>query len=117
MHQTNTLNFRLRLERKLGPIIGCLGNYYIDLSGESPFNLNKSFDERFFTNSEGTPFYTLEDAAQFAEEMAAFWKFQLMSNPKLGITAVEELADLWRKFATELYPNYKGVPRQPVYKF
>lgn len=105
MFQTNTLNFRLRLERKLGNIIGLRGNYYVELTGENPFNLNKTFSEQFFCNSAGIPFYELEDVTQFSKEMASFWELQLTSNPKLAITSIEEIADIWKKFATDLYPS------------
>jgi hypothetical protein len=105
MVQTNTLNFRLILERKSGNLIGCQGNYYLELTGETPFDLNKNFSEKFFCNSAGIPFYNLEDVVRFSEEMAAFWKFQLASYPKLAITGIEELSDIWKKLASYLSPS------------
>lgn len=81
---------------------GHQGNYYIELTGESPFDINKGFVERFFTDSAGTPFYRKEDAALFSQTMAAQWQERLNANPKLAITGVGELADLWQKFANSL---------------
>jgi len=114
MLQTNTLNFRLILERKSGSLIECRGNYYLELTGETPFDLNKSFSEKFFCDSAGLPFYNLEDVARFGEEMAAFWKLQLASNPKLAITSIGELADIWEKLATDLCASYSPVAKLAV---
>ena len=108
MFQINTLNFMLSLGRISGDSTGGFGTLYIDLSGESPFDINKSFSERIVCNAEGKPFISLEDAAVFSEEMAAFWKLQLLANPKLEITSVRELVDLWKKFATELHLSSSG---------
>jgi hypothetical protein len=104
MLQTNTLNFVLRLERKSTGITECQGDYYIELSGETPFNVNKTFSERFFCDSAGEPFFNLADVARFSEQMASFWESQLLSNPKLAITSIEEIADLWKKFSADLFP-------------
>lgn len=114
MLQTNTLNFRLRLERKSTGIVECLGNYYIELSGETPFNVNKTFSEKIFFDSAGAPFFHIADVARFSEEMTSYWESQLVSNPKLVITGIEELADIWKKFAAELLPSNSGVARQPA---
>jgi hypothetical protein len=110
MFQINTLNFRLSLGRISGDSTGGFGTFYIDLSGESPFDINKSFSERIVCNAEGKPFISLEDAAVFSEEMAAFWKLQLLANPKLEITSIRELVDLWKKFAAELYLSSSADP-------
>lgn len=97
-----TLSFRLSLQRRAGTIIGCQGNYYIELTGESPFDINKNFVEIFFSDSKGSPFYQLEDAARFSYKMAEFWKARLIANPRLAITGIGELADVWKKFASSL---------------
>lgn len=117
MFQANTLNFRLRLGQKAENITNCPGNYYIELHYESCFDLDKSFSETFFYDSENNPFNSLIDAAEFSGEMAAFWQFQLLTNSKLGITGVEELADVWKKFSIMLYPFNLAVSRDKVYKF
>jgi hypothetical protein len=117
MFQANTLNFRLRLGQKEENITSCPGNYFIELTCESCFDLAKSFSETIFYNSEKKPFYDLIDAAEFSAEVAAFWQFQLLTNNKIGITGVEELADVWKKFSILLYPFNLTVPRGQVYKF
>jgi hypothetical protein len=114
MIQTNTLNFRLILEKKSGDLIECLGNYYLELTGETPFDLNKNFSEKFFCNSAGVPFYHIEDVARFSAEMAAFWKLKLASNPKLAITSLEELSDIWKKLATHLCASNSAVAKLAV---
>jgi hypothetical protein len=102
MFQINTLNFRLSLERISDDSTGWNGTFYIELTGESPFDINKNFSERIFCNAEGRPFNSLADAALFSDEMAAFWKLQLLANPKLEITGIKELVDVWKKFAAEI---------------
>jgi hypothetical protein len=114
MFQINTLNFSLSLGRISGDSTGGFGTFYIDLSGESPFDINKSFSERIVCNAEGKPFISLEDAAAFSEEMAAFWRLQLLVNPKLEITGIRELVDLWKKFAAELYHSSSGGSNVPT---
>jgi hypothetical protein len=110
MLQTSTLNFRLTLVRKSPDITGCRGNYYIELTGENPFNLDKTFSEKFFGNSAGVPFYNIEDVSRFSEDMASFWELRLLANPMLAITSIEELADIWRKFAADLHPADAVIP-------
>lgn len=107
MIEVKTLSFRLRLEENNSKNNNCLGNYFIVLLGESAFDVNKSFSEEFLSDSELTPFYTIQDAAVFAEEMATFWKMQMIINPKLDITRLEELADLWRTLSIKLNPELK----------
>lgn len=117
MFQANTLNFRLRLGQKAENITSCPGNYFIELTCESCFDLDKSFSETIYYNSEKKPFSSLIDAAEYSAEMAAFWQYQLLTNTKVGITGIEELADVWKKFSILLYPFNLAVPREQVYKF
>lgn len=105
MIEVKTLSFRLRLEKNGSKSIKCLGSYFFVLFCESPFDVNKSFSEEFVTDSDLRPFYNYQDAGRFAEEMANFWKMQILINPKLDITRLEELTDLWKKLSIELNPE------------
>jgi hypothetical protein len=105
MLQINTLSFSLlleKVEKESGYLFTGPGNYVIELSGESPFDTRITFSERFLCNSEGLPFFRLEDATRFGCEMAAFWKSRLEAYPKLAVTSIGEMADAWQKFAAEL---------------
>jgi hypothetical protein len=105
MIEVNTLSFRLRLEKNLSKQGNCLGKYYYVLFCESPFDVSKNFSEEFLTDLNSVPFYSFSDAARFAEEMAEFWSKQINSNPKLDITRIEELTDLWKYLSVKLNPE------------
>jgi len=116
MIEVNTLSFRLRLETNTFKKSKCLGTYYFVLFCESPFDVSKSFSEEFLYDSELAPFYTLSDATRFANEMADFWKMQILINPKLDITRLEELTDLWRNLAIKLDPKIPALePKELSY--
>lgn len=114
MKEVTTLNFRLRLEQSHVRATNAFGGYIIVLSGESPFNVHKTFSETFLADSEGLPFYTTADAARFAEAQAGIWKQQLRNNPALAITGIQEWADLWDHFAIVVDPSRKGIPQLAV---
>lgn len=105
MIEVQTFSFRLGVEQNNSKNSLCLGKYYLVLSCDSPFDANKSFSEEFLTDSELAPFYSETDVIKFAEEMAAFWKIRLLINPKLDITRLEEMADLWHKLSVALQRN------------
>ena len=105
MIEVQTFSFRLGVEQNNSKNSLCLGKYFLVLSCDSPFDVNKSFSEEFLTDSELAPFYTPNDIAKFAEEMAAFWKIRLLINPKLDITRLEEMADIWHKLSEALQKN------------
>ncbi|GEO06659.1 hypothetical protein AAE02nite_43230 [Adhaeribacter aerolatus] len=107
MIEVNTLSFRLRLERKAAKSEDCLGNYFYVLFCESPFDVSKTFSEEFLADFNSVPFYSLCDAARFAEEMASFWEKQILINPKLDITRLEELTDVWRYLSQKIQPKVK----------
>lgn len=107
MIEVTTLSFRLRLEKNASKSSKCMGAYFFVLFCESPFDVNKSFSEEFVSDSDLRPFYNQQDAGRFAEEMANFWKMQVLINPKLDITRLEELTDLWKKLSFELNPEYR----------
>jgi hypothetical protein len=115
MIEVKTLSFRLRLEKNPSKTIKCKGAYFFVLFCESPFNVNKFFSEEFVTDSDLRPFYSQDDAARFAEEMANFWKMQILINPKLDITRLEELTDLWKKISVELNPELKEFASEDLY--
>ncbi|QMU30478.1 hypothetical protein [Adhaeribacter radiodurans] len=102
MIEVRTFSFSLRVEKNNTNNSQCNGNYYLVLSCESPFDTNKSFSEEFLSDSDLTPFYSFGDIARFAEEMATFWKIRLLVNPKLDLTRLEEIADLWSKLLRQL---------------
>ena len=105
MIEVNTLSFRLRLEKNNSKQSECLGNYYYVLFCESPFDVSKTFSEEFLTDSNSVPFFSFNDAARFAEEMASFWEDQIKNNPKLDITRLEEMTDLWKYLSVKLNPD------------
>ncbi len=109
MIEVKTLSFGLRLEKNSSRSNKCLGIYFFVLFYESPFNVNKFFSEEFVTDSGLRPFYSQQDAGRFAEEMANFWKMQILVNPKLDITRLEELTDLWKKLSIELNPEMREL--------
>ncbi len=109
MIEVKTFSFSLRVEENNFRSSQCLGDYFLVLSCESPFNANKSFSEEFISDSELAPFYNYSDLLKFAEEMATFWRIRLIVNPKLDLTRVEELADLWNKLYEQLKFEVMGV--------
>ncbi len=109
MIEVRTFSFNLRVEENNFKNSQCLGSYFLVLSCESPFDANKSFSEEFLSDSELAPFYSFSDLLKFAEEMATFWKIRLIVNPKLDLTRVEELADLWSKLFEQLKLEVMGV--------
>ena len=102
MIEVKTLSFILTLHENKKKNSNCAGSYYLMLFCESPFDVSKSFSEEFLVNSALAPFYDLHDVSAFAEEMAGFWKMQTIINPRLDITRLEELADLWQKLTLEI---------------
>ena len=102
MIEVKTFSFRLRVEKNNVINENCMGKYFLVLSCESPFDVNKSFSEEFFSDSDLTPFFDLTDVLKFAEEMATFWKIRLIINPKLDITRLEEMSDIWNKLLVEI---------------
>jgi hypothetical protein len=117
MIEVRTSHFRLRLELNLPATKPCRGNYFIVLVGTMETDKKKSFKEAYGCDSYGLPFYTLKDAAAYAEELAAFWKLQLMANPKLNQTGIQELGGIWRKFSIAIHPAHRGYDKWPVYTF
>jgi hypothetical protein len=117
MIEVTTANFRLRLELNLPARKPCRGNYFIVLLGTRQTNERRSFEEEYLSGSDALPFYSLEDAAAYAEEMAAFWKLQLMANPRLNRTGILELVEVWRKFSIAIHPSHRGYDIKPVYTF
>lgn len=113
MIEARTLNFTLRLVENPHPLLGKWGKYCIELSGESPFNVHKSFTESFSLNADNIPFSSIEETAQFVLGMAEFWQQQLDKNPKLTITGLQELADIWAKFSFAC-KEYQLQHTQPV---
>ena len=113
MIEVRTLNLTLRLVENSSPLLGERGNYCIELSGESPFNAHKSFTENFNLNANNIPFSSFEETARFVSETAEFWQHQLDNNPKLIITGLQELADIWAKFALA-YKEYVQQNTLPV---
>ena len=107
MIEVNTLSFRLRLEKNESKSDNCLGNYFYVLFCESPFDVSKTFSEEFLADFNSVPFYNFSDAARFAEEMADFWEKQILINPKLDITRLEELTDVWRYLSVKIKPKVK----------
>lgn len=107
MIEVNTLSFRLRLEKNEIRTENCIGNYFYVLFCESAFDVSKNFSEEFLSDFNSVPFYSFSDAARFAEEMASFWEKQITINPKLDITRLEELTDLWRNLYQEIVPKIK----------
>ncbi|WP_146153592.1 hypothetical protein [Adhaeribacter arboris] len=102
MIEVRTFSFSLRVEKNNTNSNQCMGNYYLVLSCESPFDASKSFSEEFLSDSELAPFYSFADIAKFAEEMVTFWRIRLLVNPKLDLTRLEEIADLWSKLLKQL---------------
>ncbi|MDQ3289933.1 MAG: hypothetical protein M3Q05_01450 [Bacteroidota bacterium] len=102
MIEVRTFSFSLRVEKNNTKNNQCMGEYYLVLSCESPFDTNKSFSEEFYSDSDLTPFYSFADVARFAEEMVTFWRIRLLVNPKLDLTRLEEIADLWSKMLKQL---------------
>ena len=118
MIEVNTLSFRLRLEKNNAKSNNCSGNYFYVLFCESPFDVSKTFSEEFLTDSNSVPFNSFKDAARFAEEMANFWEKQVSINPKLDITRLEELTDLWKYLADKLTPHLqKPEAKQLSYQY
>lgn len=109
MIEVNTLSFRLRLEKNDNQIESCAGNYFYVLFCESPFDVSKTFSEEILSDFNAAPFHYFSDAARFAEEMACFWEKQITDNPKLDITRLEELTDLWRLLSSRIEPIRKDV--------
>ena len=109
MIEVKTFSFCLRVAANDQANSQCLGNYFLVLSCESPFDANKYFSEEFISDSELAPFYNYSDLLKFAEEMATFWRIRLIVNPKLDLTRVEELADLWNKLYDQLKFEVMGV--------
>src|SRR5687767_11155965 len=109
MIEVKTFSFSIRVEENDLINSQCLGNYFLVLSCESPFDVNKSFSEEFISDSELAPFYNYSDLLKFAEEMSTFWRIRLIVNPKLDLTRVEELADLWNKLYDQLKFEVMGV--------
>jgi len=109
MIEVKTFSFSLRVAENDLTNQQCEGKYFLVLSCESPFDVNKSFSEEFLTDSELAPFYTNLDLLKFAEEMATFWRIRLLVNPKLDLTRLEELADLWNKMYEQLKLELTGV--------
>ncbi len=107
MIEVNTLSFRLRLEKNESKSEDCLGNYFYVLFCESPFDVSKTFSEEFLSDFNSVPFYNFSDAARFAEEMASYWEKQIQENPKLDITRLEELTDVWRYLSQKIQPKVK----------
>ncbi|MDB5263392.1 MAG: hypothetical protein JWQ14_2675 [Adhaeribacter sp.] len=105
MIEVNTLSFKLRLEKNISKQNKCLGKYYYVLFCESPFDVSKTFSEEFLVDFNSVPFYNFSDAARFAEGMAKFWAKQIMINPKLDITRLEELTDLWKNLVQKISPE------------
>ena len=102
MIEVKTLSFILTLHENKKKNSNCAGNYYLILFCESPFDVNKSFSEEILVDSELASFNNLQSVSTFAEEMANFWKLQTAINPRLDITRLEELSDLWQKLSHEL---------------
>ena len=109
MIEAKTFSFSLRVAENDFTNSQCLGNYFLVLSCESPFDVNKAFSEEFLSDSELAPFYSSSDLLKFAEEMATFWRIRLIVNPKLDLTRVEELADLWNKMFELIKMEIQGV--------
>lgn len=109
MIEVNTLSFRLRLEKKAANPENCLGNYFYVLFCESPFDVSKTFSEEFLSDFNSVPFYNFDDAARFAEDMANYWEKQILENPKLDITRLEELTDVWRYLSLKIKPQVKEL--------
>ena len=113
MIEVRTLNFTLRLVENPNPLLSGRGKYYIELSGESPFNVHKSFTEIFCLTADNIPFYTVDETARFVSETATFCQQQLDKYPKLTLTGLQELADIWAKFSLA-YEEYLQQHMQPA---
>ncbi|WP_026461571.1 hypothetical protein [Adhaeribacter aquaticus] len=112
MVEVRTLNLKLRLEPNLYGSDRGKGNYLIELMGESPFDVSKSFSEKIYTDKDQKPFTTVEDAAKFVNQTAVFWQGQIKEFPLLDITGVQELADIWEQFSTSINSFYSGLGDQ-----
>jgi hypothetical protein len=114
MIEVNTLSFRLRLEKNSSTNNNCLGNYYYVLFCESPFDVSKTFSEEFLKDFNSLPFYNFSDAVRFAGEMADFWASQINSNPKLDITRLEELTDVWKNLTLKINPGLTAFEKEEL---